>query len=127
MKNQYSIDEKEKFSKAKELSRKNDLVGTLRIMQDLVQASPNSFIFRAALANTLWNLGDTEKALPEFHKAGVLDPLNEAVSLSIFHCLWGLNRNEEAFDEMKRFLAISDSKEYKSILEGLNEDSRQEE
>jgi Zn/Cd-binding protein ZinT len=49
-----------------------------------------------------------------------LAPTSELYSLGLFHIFWSEGRQEDAFNEMKRFMAISDSEEYREIVTEIN-------
>lgn len=123
MKDQFSKLEKNKFAKAKELSEKGDILGMLEVMKDLVKSNPESAVFRAVLANAYWSVGELETAEKEFRDAVQLAPESEKVSLGLFHCLWDQNKKDEAFEEMKRFMTIADSEDYRAIVKEINESS----
>ena len=123
MKEQFSKSEKNMFARAKELSEKNDILGVLEVMIDLVRINPKSAVFRAVLANAYCDVGKFELAEKEFNVAIQLAPESEKVSLGLFHCLWGQNKRVEAFEEMKRFMSIADSEDYRAIVKEINESS----
>jgi hypothetical protein len=55
----------------------------------------------------------------EFIERAGYPPESEKISLGLFHCLWGRGKQEEALEEMRRFLTSADSEEYRLILENL--------
>ena len=65
---------------------------------------------------------DIEKALPYLKESVSLSPKSERASLGLFHALWEKNNIDEAFNEMKRFMKSSDSKEYRRLLAEINAD-----
>src|SRR5271155_2616478 len=101
--------QKKQFALAQECSRLNDLPGTIEILKSLVAENPTSAIFNATYANALKANGNLESALAHFQKAVNLAPKSEAYSLGLFHILWGQGRREDALDETKRFMSVSDS------------------
>ena len=54
-----------------------------------------------------------------------LKPDTELASRGLFHSLWKLGRHNEALEEMKRFLLIADSEEYRQLLKGMMEGLRE--
>ena len=113
---------KEKFVEVQELYKSGDLHGAINILNELISIEPNSAKLRGTLANTYWELKNYEEANKQFKKSIELAPEWEDVSLGLFHCLWEQDRKEEAFAEMKRFMTISTSEEYKKILKDINEE-----
>jgi len=96
-------------------------MGVIKGMEELVELNPNYALFRAVLANAYQEFGKSDVAEQEFKKSVELDPTSEIISLGLFHCLWGQDKPVEALDEMKIFLSISDSEDYRSILNEINE------
>jgi len=117
----YTEEEKRQFSEAQERSKSNDLPGTLEALKSLVLQRPDSAMFSATYANTLKESGDLEGALHYFRRAVVIEPTKELYSLGLFHCLWRLEKREEALAEMRRFVSIAESADYQQILRELNE------
>jgi hypothetical protein len=64
--------------------------------------------------------GDFGPAIAHFEKAVKLVPQSELYSLGLFHVLRGQGMREEALDEAKRFMTISDSDEYREIVAAIN-------
>jgi hypothetical protein len=62
-----------------------------------------------------------DEAVTVFESAVKLSPSFEAVSLGLFHSLWKLGKQVEALEEAKRFQSISYSKDYKKIINEINE------
>jgi predicted Zn-dependent protease len=112
--------QKKQFAIAQERSRLNDLPGTIEILKSLVAENPTSAIFNATYANVLKENGDLGLALEHFRKAVSLAPKSERYSLGLFHLLWGQGRRDEALDETKRFMSVSDSDEYRKIVAAIN-------
>lgn len=82
-------------------------------------------------APLLWYLGSLylhemnqpKKALPLYRRASKLDPQSEKASLGVFHSLWGLDRQVEALDEIKRYQTLTNcsSQDYIEIVAEINE------
>ncbi len=77
---------------------------------------PDSPIILAQLADVEWETGNLNEAVGYFKKAATLRPASETISLGLFHCLWELDRTDEAFDEMRRCVSEHDSDEYATLL-----------
>jgi predicted Zn-dependent protease len=116
----YSDEEKEQFALAQERSRNNDLPATIEILSRLVAGKPESAMFNATLANTLKAVGDIEPAIGHFREAVKQAPNSELYSLGLFHILWEQGRREEALDETRRFMSLSESDEYRKIIAAIN-------
>lgn len=73
------------------------------------------------LGNIYWKSKDFPNASKCFRKAVKLSPQSELASLGLFHTLWDMGRERDAFEEAKRFLSIRDSEEYFKLVEELRE------
>ena len=62
-----------------------------------------------------------DEAICAFRRAVELALKLEAASLGLFHCLWELGRQEEAAEEIRRFMSVSDSEDYRKIIQEINE------
>jgi predicted Zn-dependent protease len=121
----YSENEVRLYALARERSLIDDVEGVAEALRQLLQLRPDSALFNASLANALNGLGQVDVAEHLFKKAVSLAPRSEKISLGLFHCLWAAAKQEEALEEMKRFLSLVDSEEYPmllaSITKSLNE------
>ena len=114
-----SEEDRKLFAQAQEQSRNGDTQGVVDTMRELVRRQPKSGLFTAVLANALGSLGKTEEAERYFKNAVVLSPEDEKVSLGLFHCLWGQGKREQALEEVRRFISLAESEEYRTILDAI--------
>lgn len=114
-----NTEERQLFAFAQEQSRKGDTDGVVRAMRELVKHRPKLGIFAAILANALKSLGETAEAEHYFKSAVALSPNSEKISLGLFHCLWSQGKREQALEEVRRFTALAESKEYRAILAAI--------
>jgi len=112
--------QRKQWALAQERSQRDDLQGTLEILKKLVGEIPESAVLNATFANTLKAVNDIEPAIEHFQTAVKLAPTSELYSLGLFHLFWSQGRQDEAFNEMRRFETISDSAEYKKIVAGIH-------
>jgi predicted Zn-dependent protease len=91
----------------------------VKLLQPLARQHPRSAAIFGCLGGTYFELGEMDKAAKEFRRATQLNPKSELASLGLFHSLWGQGAAAEAFAEMRRFLSISDSAEYTTLLRDL--------
>jgi predicted Zn-dependent protease len=112
--------QREQWALAQERSRLDDVPGTLTILRDLVAEIPKSAMLNATFANTLKAVNDIEPAIEHFQTAVKLAPTSELYSLGLFHIFWSLGRRDDAFKEMKRFMVVSDSEDYREIVAEIN-------
>ena len=112
--------QRKQWALAQERSQLDDLQGTLKILKKLVEEIPDSAVLNATFANSLKAVNDIEPAIEHFQTAVKLAPTSELYSLGLFHLFWSQGRQDEAFNEMRRFETMSDSAEYKKIVAGIN-------
>jgi predicted Zn-dependent protease len=116
----FTADQRKRWALAQERSRLNDLPGTLEILSKLVAEAPESAGLNATYANTLKEVGETAPAIEHFKRAVKLAPTVELYSLGLFHIYWAQGMQDEAFTEMRRFMASSDSADYREIVAEIN-------
>jgi hypothetical protein len=74
----------------------------------------------AGLVATLYfETHDYRNSARWFGRAVALAPRSERASLGLFHSLWEIGEYDQAFNEMRRFLGSSDSKEYSRLIRDL--------
>jgi tetratricopeptide (TPR) repeat protein len=115
----YSEEDRRLFSLAQQQSRQGDTQAVVRTIRELVDRCPNSGLFAAILANALKSLGEIDEAECYFKRAVELSPTSEKTSLGLFHCLWSQGKEDEAFDEMRRFIRLAKSDEYQALLDAI--------
>lgn len=74
-----------------------------------------------------YDLKDPVTALPILRKSVALSPHSELASLGLFHALFALDRVDEAFDEMRRYVKDHESEEYDELLRDLKSAEVEEE
>ena len=115
------METKEKFSKAADLYKQGNLNEALKLLEELAVSNPSSAKIIATLANTYWDLEMADEAFENFQKAVELAPEWEDASLGLFHCLWEHDKKDEALREAKRYMSVSNSKDYEDIIKEINE------
>ncbi len=106
----------EAFSEAIQLRDAGDLRGALTLLRELSQTVHDSAALFAVLGGIYWELKELDEAIECFLKATELAPRSETASLGLFHSLWQQGREAQALDECKRFMELSDSEDYRSII-----------
>jgi tetratricopeptide (TPR) repeat protein len=116
----WTSEDEELFSKAIESKDAGHLSASRDIFLELVRRNPENAGLRWSLGHIYWRLGDLDMAIDSFREASKTSPGSERASLGLFHCLWDQGRRIEAFEEAKRFMAISESEDYKEIINEIN-------
>jgi predicted Zn-dependent protease len=114
---------KKQFSEAVRLKDAGQPEAAKEILKQLLREDPKCTAALAVLGHIYWEQGRLDVAVEIFQCAVNLSPKLEAVSLGLFHSLWKLERFDEAFEEMKRFQTISDSQNYRDIIDEINKES----
>lgn len=104
------------------LRESGQLEAAEEILVRLAGDNPKSTEILAVLGDVYWDLGRLDDAVQTFRRATGLSPTLELVSLGLFHCLWKLGKRDEAMEEIMRFQTISDSQEYREIVEAINKE-----
>jgi len=60
-----------------------------------------------------------EYTLMCFEKAVKADPVSPRASLGLFHTRWKIGRYDDGFDELDRFLSLSESGEHSRLLKEM--------
>lgn len=110
-----------RFDNAVKLREEGDFASAKEMLLQLRQDDPQSPAILTVLADVCWDMKHLDEAIALFQQAAALSPNSETVSLGLFHCLWEADRTDDAFREMKRFLANNESDEYTQILADIND------
>lgn len=111
---------KKQFSRAITRRDSNDYQGALQLLLPLDKSLGTNVRFLAVLGQVHWELGEYPEAVLTFERAVALSPEYEAVSMGLFHSLLRLERVDDAFNEMRRFLSLSDSENYRALVREIN-------
>lgn len=98
-----------------------DLDAAHRVLKPLEEELQGSVFYLTVLGGIYWELNSHEDAIEVFKRASHVSPTSEMISLGLFHCLWKSGDTDQAFDEMRRFLLVGYSEEYRTILKEINE------
>jgi tetratricopeptide (TPR) repeat protein len=110
------------FEEATSLRKAGDFRGAKRILERLARERPDAFPVFLILGDVETDLENYEAAEKAFATAIALKPRSELASTAMFFALGRLGRDDDAFAEMHRFLALRpNSKQYKAILDELEE------
>lgn len=112
---------KNMFTKAVGLREKGQFRSAIALLEDLSKLEPDNAAVFGTLGHAYWNVCDYDKACAAFRSAIEEEPLSEAYSLGLFHCLWALEKHDDAFEEIKRFTNFTHSEDYMKIIKEINE------
>jgi predicted Zn-dependent protease len=112
------------FDRAVKLHHAGKTTDAVVILEELARRYRKSAPVAGYLAGLYYEQGRFERAARWFKRATTLAPKSELASLGLFHSLWKLRDGEKAISEMRRFLRIVDSSEYKTLLRDLTVEGR---
>jgi len=98
---------------------KSEYDDAIRILRALAKVKPESASVQGLLGDVYWRLGRFKQAVQSFKRATELAPKSELASLGLFHILWESGKIERAKAEMKRYMAVGNSREYDSMVPSL--------
>ncbi len=111
------------FNRALRLRDGGDWLGAATIFERLDAEHPNQAAILGMWSSIYFHLKDWERALPLYLQTVALSPKSELASLGLFHSLWNVGRQKEAFTEMRRFLSLRESEEYRQLIEEVCEEA----
>ncbi|HEV7921444.1 MAG TPA: tetratricopeptide repeat protein [Thermoanaerobaculia bacterium] len=99
-----------------------DLHSAKELLERLAREHPDAFPVWLVLGSIEKKLENYEAAEKAFRTAVALDPRSELASVALFFALARQRRDDEAFDEARRFLTLRpDSKRYQEILDEIDQ------
>ena len=119
------VDEQRKKALRRRLDRALKLRGEARDAEAeqellaLLEETEGLPLVKQILAETYFLMDRYEDALWYGLEAVRLRPTSIGSSLTVFHCLHSLGREEDAYREMVRFMKLRRSEEYDKLAEGL--------
>ena len=106
---------------AVEFDEKGDSALALQVLSAVVEEFPGLALGHSYLAWVLSRIGRHREAIEHGRVAIQLSPESERVSILLFRVLWSAGESIQAFDEMKRFMAVGHSDEYLSVMRELEQ------
>jgi hypothetical protein len=106
---------------AVEFDEKGDSALALQVLSAVVGEFPGLALGHSYLAWVLSRVGRHREAIEHGRVAIELSPESERVSILLFRVLWSAGESIQAFDEMKRFMAVGRSDEYLSVMRELEQ------
>jgi len=107
------------FAEALRLRQAGDLPAALRTVRPLLKITPRKAHHAAIIATLFFESKRRPQAAHWFGATAALNPKSEHASLGLFHSLWATGKHQKAFNEMRRFLETSDSREFSRLLRDL--------
>jgi predicted Zn-dependent protease len=102
---------------AVEQEKQGDIAFATQILTAVVEEFPGLAVGHSYLGWIYSRVDRHREAIEHGRVAVQLSPKSERASLMFFRVLWAAEQREQAFDEMKRFLAVGHSEEYARMLE----------
>lgn len=106
-----------RFDEAGKFMRSGQLQSAKDILEDLAKLDSKSPAILSVLGHAYWKMGLLDQAAATFRSATELAPKLEAASLGLFHCLLETDKQEQALEEVRRYILISHSQTYYDIID----------
>ena len=111
------------FQRAIDRRDLHDFAGAREILEELAEEHPGIFGIWLVLGGVQVEQLDYEAAEESFSMATLLGPHSELASLALFHTLNHLGRANDAYAEMRRFLALHpESHDYDLLRQEIDEE-----
>lgn len=108
------------FAEAIKLRDSGELLQAIKKLKEILSTFPEPRgPILGVMAHIYYTIPDLENALICYQETVSISPKSELGSLGLFHTLWDMGREAEAFAEAKRFLALRDSIEYLKLFEEI--------
>jgi predicted Zn-dependent protease len=111
---------RKKFDRAVRLNKDGRAVEAISILESLKKQFSQSASVVGYLGGIYFERGQLAKATDNFQRAVRLSPMSELASVGLFHSLWAAGKNDQALNEMGRFLSLAESKEYRILIRDLH-------
>ncbi|HQU82710.1 MAG TPA: hypothetical protein PKY59_06285 [Pyrinomonadaceae bacterium] len=95
------------FNRALNIWHEDKPLEAINILKKLDENFPNHYVISFTLSAIYHDLEIWQQTLKYSKKAVAFSPKSESASIILFHSLFNLKKYQEAFDEIKRFLAIA--------------------
>lgn len=105
-----------RVDKAIRLRQSGRLEEAVEALREIICDAPDCGSAYLILGSIHWDENRLLEALACFRESVRLLPRLEAASLPLFHVLLELGRTNEAFEEVTRFLSVSESQEYRRLI-----------
>jgi len=106
---------KRQFDAAIALFRAGKVALAIESLKCVALEYPNESAVHAYLGLVLFKVEQFALSVRHFEVATKLSPTSELASLGLFHALRASNKHKQAVTELKRFQAVSHSKDYDAI------------
>ena len=106
--------------RARALRESGDLEAAAVAFELLLREFPDKKAALLVAGHFEWSYGSVEKARLIFLRATELFPASETASIALCHVSWTLGRNDEGFEEAKRFVSKYPTRLYDDLLAELN-------
>jgi len=104
------------IERAAKLYECGDAAAAINYASSFLEQYPDSAALHGYMAAALSLAGRLEEALVHAERAVHLAPKSEKWSVVLTRTLWKADRRDDAFEEIKRYLAISPSEIYSRML-----------
>jgi predicted Zn-dependent protease len=112
-----SPDIEKKLKNARQLTEAGNHDEARLCLLELLKEEPNNQIALLMLGGAYFSTGKLAEAEMVFERLILQSAGTGEFSIALFNTLWKMNRHEEAFEEIKRFMAHADQVEERETIE----------
>ena len=112
-----SLDIEQNLKKARQLSETGNLEEARLCLLELLKQEPNNQTALLILGGAYFSSNQLAEAEMVFERLILMSAGTGEYSIALFNTLWKLDRHEEAFEEIKRFMSHADQVEERDTIE----------
>jgi tetratricopeptide (TPR) repeat protein len=111
------LDIEQSLKKARQLIESGNHEESRLCLLELLKEEPDNQTGLLMLGGAYFSTGKLAEAEMVFERLILQSPSTGEYSIALFNTLWKLERNEEAFEEIRRFMAHADQVEERETIE----------
>ena len=112
-----SLDIEQNLKKARQLSETGNLEEARLCLLELLKQEPNNQTALLILGGAYFSSNQLAEAEMVFERLILMSAGTGEYSIALFNTLWKLDRHEEAFEEIKRFMSHANQVEERDTIE----------
>ncbi len=113
--------EKKLFDRALALRDEGNIQDAIAILKGLTERYPEDAASFGMLGGIYYEIGEFGEAIRHFKETTSLSPRSELASRGLFHSLLEAGRNDEAKMELQRYIDLTSSEEFRTLLRALDD------
>ena len=122
------MDAEQSLARARQLIEAGNNDKGRMVLLELLQSEPDNHTALLILGGSYFASGRYDDAEMVFERLVLLSPGSGKISIALFNTLWKLERQQEALEEIRRFMRIADHEieretveQYQAIVNGIEQ------